>query len=138
MILRRTENIFHDVRCTNKQGHNINKNPNYYLLNRFHKPFPSIKFKNTSSKEIEKIINSLKIKASSGFDVVSTKIPKISAFFFISSPLSYICNKAMLSGTLPTRLKYATVKPLLKKGDKENLANYRPISLLTSFSKVFE
>jgi len=44
----------------------------------------------------------------------------------------------MLSGTFPTRLKYAIVKPLLKKGDKENVANYRPISLLISFSKVFE
>jgi len=39
---------------------------------------------------------------------------------------------------LPTRLKYAIVKALLKKGDKENVANYRTISLLTSFSKVFE
>ena len=65
------------------------------------------------------------------------KILKISAPF-ISSPLSYICNKSMLSGTFPTRLKYAIVKPLLTKGDKENVANYRPISLLTSFSKVFE
>jgi hypothetical protein len=42
-----TENIIQDIRCTNKQGHNINKNPNYYLLNLFHKPFPSINFKNT-------------------------------------------------------------------------------------------
>jgi len=86
-----TENILQEVRCTNKQGHNINKkNPNYYLLNLFHKPFPSIKFKNTSPKEIENIIiNSLKIKESSGYDEVSTKMLKISAPF-ISSPLSYI------------------------------------------------
>jgi len=52
--------------------------------------------------------------------------------------LSYIFKKSTLSGTFPTRLKYAVIKPLLKKGDKDNIANYRPISLLTSFSKVFE
>jgi len=44
----------------------------------------------------------------------------------------------MLSVTFPTRLKYAIVKPLLKKGGKVIIANYRPISLLTSFSNVFE
>jgi hypothetical protein len=31
-----TENIIHDISCNNKQGYNINKNPNYYLLNQFH------------------------------------------------------------------------------------------------------
>jgi hypothetical protein len=31
-----TENIIHDIRCNNKQGYNINKNPNNYLLNLFH------------------------------------------------------------------------------------------------------
>ena len=107
------------------------------MLNLFHKPFPSIKVKNTSIKETEKIINSLRIKESSGYDEVSTKILKISAPF-IRSPLSFICHKSMLSGTFPTRLKYAIVQPLLKKGDKENVVNYRPISLLPSFSKVFE
>jgi len=70
-------------------------------------------------------------------DELSTKILKISAPF-ISSPLSYICDKSMLSGTFPTRLKYAILKPLLKKEGKENVANYRPVSLLTSFCKVFE
>jgi hypothetical protein len=45
-----------------------------------------------STKETENIINYLKIKESSGYDEISTKILKISAPL-ISSLLSYICNK---------------------------------------------
>ena len=45
----------------------------------------------------------------------------------------------MLStGIFPDRLKYAVIKPVFKKGDKQDISNYRPISLLTSFSKVVE
>jgi hypothetical protein len=105
--------------------------------NLFHTPFPCIKCRNTSAREIEKIINSLKVKDSFGYDEISIKTLKISAPF-ISSLLSYICNKSMLSGTFLTRLKYAIVTPILKKGNRENVTNYRPISLLTSFSKVSE
>jgi Notch-like protein len=57
---------------------------------------------------------------------------------YVSSPLNYICNKSYRSGTFPTHLKYSIVKPLFKKGGRENMANYRPISLLTPFSKVFK
>lgn len=35
-------------------------------------------------------------------------------------------------------LKYSQISPILKKGDKNAMSIYRPISLLTSFSKVFE
>ena len=38
----------------------------------------------------------------------------------------------------PHKLKRAKVLPLFKKGDKERMENYRPVSLLTSISKVFE
>ena len=38
----------------------------------------------------------------------------------------------------PDRLKYAIIKPIFKKGDDQEVMNYRPISLLTSFSKVME
>jgi Notch-like protein len=57
---------------------------------------------------------------------------------YISSPLSYNCNKSIRSGTFPSCLKYPIVKPLSKKGDRENMDYYRPISLLTSFYKLFE
>jgi hypothetical protein len=52
--------------------------------------------------------------------------------------LNYICNKALSKGIFPDRLKYSIIKPLYKKGSKLELANYRPVSLLTSFSKFFE
>ena len=42
------------------------------------------------------------------------------------------------SGIFPSRLKYSEIKPILKKRDISNISNYRPISVLTSFSKIFE
>ena len=44
----------------------------------------------------------------------------------------------MITGTFPSRLKYALIKPIFKNGDKKKVANYRPISLLPSFSKILE
>jgi hypothetical protein len=45
----------------------------------------------------------------------------------------------MLStGTFPDRLKYSKIKLVYKKGDKAQITNYRPISFLPVFSKIFE
>jgi len=49
-----------------------------------------------------------------------------------------MCNKIFSSGIFPERLKYAIIKPVFKSGDRSNVSNYRPISLLPAFSKVFE
>jgi len=42
------------------------------------------------------------------------------------------------TGIFPDRLKYATIRPLFKKGNKDDINNYRLISILISFSKIFE
>ena len=79
----------------------VHGNPNYYISQLPQKPIPNIKFNNTSTKEMEKIINSLKLNKSPGYDEISTKILQISALL-ISSPLNYICSKSIPSVTLPT------------------------------------
>jgi hypothetical protein len=74
---------------------------------------------------------------SHGYDEISTRILKASAPFVLS-PLMHIFNIILSTGIFPNRVKYAEVKPLHKKGDKSEFSNYRPISLLTSFSKIID
>jgi hypothetical protein len=69
--------------------------------------------------------------------LIKSKILKASAPFIIT-PLTYIFNKVLLTGVFPDRLKYSEVQPLFKKGEKNEITNYRPISLLPSFSKIIE
>jgi hypothetical protein len=88
------------------------------------------------STELLKIY-ALKAKNSHGYDGISTKILKVSSFY-ISSPLTYLCNRMLSVGTFPLRLKFSEIKPIYKKRDKSDTSNYRPISLLTSISKIFE
>ena len=72
-----------------------------YLYHVFTRPFPHIKLTPVSTKEISKIIKSLKWKNSHGYDEIPTKILKISLPFIIS-PLTYICNKSLSNGIFPT------------------------------------
>jgi len=99
--------------------------------------YTTFQSKPTTTTEIENIIKPLKSKNLCGYDEVSAKLLKITAPF-ISSPLNYICNKVITKGIFPDRLKYSAIKPLYKKGNKKDVSNYKPISLLTSFSKILE
>ena len=83
------------------------------------------------------IINSLKLKNSHGYDEKSTKLLKISSPSIIS-PLTHVRNKSLPTGIFPDHLVHSETKPLFKEGDKVNILKYRPISILTSFSKILE
>jgi len=112
-------------------------NPINYLSYSFRRPFTKMSWQYAFTYEIEKIIKSLRTKNSCGYNEISHWIIKLSAPFIISS-LSYICNAVLSTGDFPSRLKYAVVKPIFKKGNKQEISNYRPISLLTSFSKIMD
>jgi len=108
-----------------------------YLINNINNVYQNIERKHASTHEISKIFESLKLKNSCGYDEIPIKILKLTTPFIIS-PLTFICNKSLSTGIFPERLKYAQIWPIYKKGDKQLITNYRPISLLTSFSKIFE
>lgn len=84
-------------------SHFPNTTPTPYLLQAFMNPFPNIKLNFLSTKEVENIIKSLKLKNSYGYDEISTKVLKPSSVY-ISSPLTHICNKSLSQGIFPDRL----------------------------------
>ena len=47
-------------------------------------------------------------------------------------------NKSLTSGEVPPGWKLANVSPILKKGKKSCVSNYRPVSLTVNLCKVFE
>jgi hypothetical protein len=53
-------------------------------------------------------------------------------------PLQHIINLSFETSVVPNQMKIAKVIPLFKSGDPLSMDNYRPISLLSSFSKILE
>ena len=81
----------------------------------------------------------IKLKQSStrGFDDIDSKILKISAPVICDS-LTYLYNLCIQKSYFPNALKQAKIIPLFKSGNKEDPCNYRPISILSPVSKLFE
>ena len=91
----------------------------------------------TNELEFSKIVGSLKNKKSSGNDGISNEILKCSSPI-IEKYLVQSFNGCIEKQVFPECLKIAKVLPLFKKGDESQPSNYRPLSLLSSLSKVFE
>ena len=96
----------------------------------------SVFFTPTNHFEIEKIINNLKI-TSPGYDDIHPKIIK-QISMIIAMPLSHIINCSLISGIVPSKLKIAKVIPIFKNGHRDDMYNYRPISVLPCFSKILD
>ena len=56
----------------------------------------------------------------------------------VSVPLTHVFNQSLLNGYVPEQLKIAKVVPIFKAGNPNDMDNYRPISLLSTFSKILE
>ena len=77
------------------------------------------------------------VSKATGPDEIPAKLLKETASV-IAPSLCKIFNKSLQQGSLPSDWKLANVVPVHKKGAKDHVENYRPISLLPTVSKVFE
>ena len=91
----------------------------------------------TDEYEVTDIISSLNPHKSPGVDDIPTKLIK-AAKHVLSAYLSKSINYCLNNGRYFDELKIARVTPLHKGGSKFDLQNYHPISVLTSFNKIFE
>ena len=81
------------------------------------------------------LTKSLKCKPPAGVDDIPENLVK-QCIQLIKGPLSHIYNLLLNSGVLPDVWKTAKVRPVDKKGDKYDMQNYRPISIIPVFAKL--
>ena len=94
-------------------------------------------FQPETTEKIEQLIKRIKPNVATGIDQLPAKLIK-EAMPIIAEDLKDMVNLSYETNTFPDKLKVASVKALHKKGDNNDPAQYRPVSILTVISKIFE
>ena len=127
-------NIFANLGTNTTKNLSITNNFNKYsktsLLNYL---FLSLQPKKKKSLDLLLTKN----KTSSEFDEISLTLMKL-IIKSLPKHLADLCNLSLLTCSFPNKLKIAHITPVFKSGKKDDPINYRPISILPSFSKIFE
>ena len=90
-----------------------------------------------TNEQISNILNSLNVNKAHGPDNISAHMIKLCGNSLVV-PLKLIFSNILRTGIFPKQWKRANVTPVHKKENKQLLKNYRPISLLPIFAKMFE
>lgn len=115
-----------------------NNNSSYAFLNNSRKsPINSFYFEHTTDSEVIHHILSLKNSTSRDTYGLNAQVIKHISLI-VSKPLSHLINRCVDEEVFPRCLKIAKTVALFKKGDSDEIGNYRPISILPIFSKIFE
>ena len=114
------------------------KHPSIIEIKKATKNETAFSFKEAAEEEILKLLKYINVKKSTGEDKLPPKLVKWAASDIYKS-LTLIINQSLKTSTFPNNAKRAVVTPLDKSSlDKNNVNNFRPVSVLNCFSKIFE
>ena len=104
------------------------------------KTLPNVlfKFDSVTKPYIKTLLKNIDIKKATGADRIPPKLVKLSANI-LSEPLTKTINDGLTMGIFPDAAKIASALPIDKGTDNKNsISNFRPVSVLSVFSKIFE
>ena len=97
----------------------------------------TFEFKPVSCDTIRKKLRDINIRKATGYDNIPGRLLRI-AHSELSQPLCNVINDSLSQNCFPSNMKRAEVSPVFKKADNLNKGNYRPVSVLTAISKIYE
>ena len=100
-------------------------------------PHPTMPEISITTSGISKLLQNLNIHKAMGPDQINAKILR-ELQDILAPTLEIIFNHSLNTGIVPSDWKMANITPLFKKGDRSQPNNYRPISLTSIVSKLFE
>ena len=95
----------------------------------------SFRFSIVTEQEVLKILKGLNVSKSTGHDNISAKFLRDGANEIVSA-ISHIINLSLRTNTVPEDFKVARVVPLYKKGDRNYVGNFRPVSIYRSYQRL--
>lgn len=97
----------------------------------------SIYVENTTEIEIFNILKTLNVKKGAGIDAIRAKDLKNNALH-LTPIITKLINSSLNQAIVPDILKTSIIRPIYKNGDKSDVNNYRPISILPVMDKILE
>ena len=97
----------------------------------------TFKFQEIQVTSVLKNLSKLKTNKSTGLDRITAQLLKDAAAV-IAPSLTQIFNLSLSSSTFPQIWKNGRVTPIFKSGERSNMSNYRPITVLPTLSKILE
>ena len=113
------------------------KHPSVIKIKEFYPIDKKFSFRKVTLKEVTQEIHSLVSTKASPIESVPIKIIK-NHIEIISPKIKMDFNHSIVNGIFPQNMKLADVKPVFKKDNRHLKDNYRPVSILSSMSKIFE